>query len=549
MIPAAAPRSVAILLLRFAIWIAPHDTLDWGRGMLSELNHVEGNWSALIWALGGAGVLAKHAIVAVILPGSQRRTVSTASELFDKELPMRKTTLAVIASCVVASLLFFLAPVFRQAFHVSLAQWHHVFRVQRSLGYRDAGPELSALAKKAEQDQDPEALAFAAAREPNRSESVRLAEKAVQLDPNLTWLYAIVAVQWSSFPELDRWIPALKKFDPQNALPYLITAEKVDIDQVERREVSRRVEDEPAEWRDAMAAAFRSQKLETYAAYRKALDRRVILRYHITDPFQARVYEWDGLPSYGIGDSARYTKLLIDSAALQEARGDRKGAAATYSTVARYGQVLGPDSSFYLNREIKEAYKHLETQSEMDGDHAEAAFYASLADQLDKAVEKKRASFRNGYRGSDVSRWNAWLVRLSGLLMLFFGTALLLCFFGVVVRSRSLKLRSLSPSGTSLSLGFGSALGLLLASAVLLVSYWPYAELLQRFLRNGDEGGMSELSSFLGNVQIPLGTAGFLGISIAVFYFWFAVTILCVLALLIAVFRHMQTRQRTTAPA
>jgi hypothetical protein len=34
-----------------------------------------------------------------------------------------------------------------------------------------------------------------------------------------------------------------------------------------------------------------------------------------------------------------------------------------------------------------------------------------------------------------------------------------------------------------------------------------------------------------------------------VFYFWFAVTILCALALLIAVFRHFQTRPRTSAPA
>jgi len=53
MIPVAYPRRIAALLLRFAIWIAPHDTLDWGRGMLSELNHVQGNWAALIWAVGG----------------------------------------------------------------------------------------------------------------------------------------------------------------------------------------------------------------------------------------------------------------------------------------------------------------------------------------------------------------------------------------------------------------------------------------------------------------------------------------------------------------
>ena len=135
MIPVEFPRRLATLFLRFAIWIAPHDTHDWGHGMLSELNHVEGNWSAFLWSLGGAGVLAKHAILAVILPGSHRPSVSSASEIFAKELPMRKTTLAVIASCVVASLLLFLAPVFRQAFRVSLAQWHDVFHAKLSFGY------------------------------------------------------------------------------------------------------------------------------------------------------------------------------------------------------------------------------------------------------------------------------------------------------------------------------------------------------------------------------------------------------------------------------
>jgi hypothetical protein len=68
--PVAHPRRVAGLLLRFAIWIAPHDTLDWGHGMLSELNHVHGDWAALIWAMGGAGILAKHTLLSLILPES-----------------------------------------------------------------------------------------------------------------------------------------------------------------------------------------------------------------------------------------------------------------------------------------------------------------------------------------------------------------------------------------------------------------------------------------------------------------------------------------------
>jgi hypothetical protein len=227
MTPLAFPRSLAILLLRIAIRIAPHDTLDWGHGMLSELNHVPGNWSALLWALGGAGVLAKHAVLAVILPGGHRRTVSSASELFDKELPMRKTTLAVIATCVVASLLFFLAPVFRQAFRVSLAQWHTVFHVKQSFGYPSPDPELDALAQKAEQNQDAEALAFVAVRYPDAIQRVRFADEAVGLNPNLTWLYAVAGTAYLSPSEIDRRVSLLEQWDPQNALPHLFAAQKI----------------------------------------------------------------------------------------------------------------------------------------------------------------------------------------------------------------------------------------------------------------------------------------------------------------------------------
>jgi hypothetical protein len=547
MIPLEFPRRLAALLLRFAIWIAPHDTHDWGHGMLSELQHVEGNWSALLWSLGGAGVLAKHAMLAVILPSSHRPTVSSASELFDKEGPMRKTTSAVIAFCVLASLFFFLVPAFRQAFQVSLSQWRDVFHVQRSLGYRTPDPELDALAKKAEQDHDAEALAFVAVREPNQSEAVRLADEAVGLDPGLTWLYGIVAVQWSSFPELDRWVPALKKFDPQNALPYLITAERIDIDQVVREQVPRRTEEESAAWKDAMAAAFRSHNLDDHLDGLKQLDRRVVVRHGISDPFEAMNDRWYRLPSYGISDSSCYAKWLIESGDALEAHSDHRGAAEKYLVVASFGQLLTPTESFFLGREIKGAYQRLGALSEKDGNKAEAVFYASLTDQLDRESKKERASWRSRCAGSKVSHWDAFLVRITGLLMLLCGGILLICAVGVMLRSRSVRLASLRPSRLTLTLGFGAALGSLLASAVLLVTYWPYSEILHRFISDSDESGVSELSNFLGDAQVPLGTRGYLGVSNAVFYFWFIVAVLCALALLVAVVRHFQTRTRPQA--
>jgi len=86
-----------------------------------------------------------------------------------------------------------------------------------------------------------------------------------------------------------------------------------------------------------------------------------------------------------------------------------------------------------------------------------------------------------------------------------------------------------------------------LSSAVLYVSYRPYAEILQRFIRNGDETGLTELSSLLGTTQLPLGAQGFLDVSEFVFYFWFGVLLLCILALLVALLRRFQHRPRANA--
>jgi hypothetical protein len=557
MIPAALPRSAAIALLRFAIWIAPHDTLDWGRGMLSELNHVEGDWSALIWSIGGAGVLAKHAILAAILPGTHRRTVSTASELFDKDLPMRKTTLAVIATCTAASLLFFLAPVFRQAFHVSLAQWHEVLQVDRWPANAEPEPELDALAQKAEQKHDAEGLAFVANRYPNAIQRARFADEAVHLDPNLTWLYAVAGTAYLSSSEIDRRVSLLKQWDPGNALPHLFAAQKIGATVTYNREFPQgKLEPSPA-WEKEMDAAFQSPKLDTYLDRQKQLDHRVLSRYRLDDPFQAASGEDGyGFPNYGVWYCSLYSKSLLESGQSLESRGDRKAAFEKYLAVARFGQMMSVDGefAFFMRNEMKEAYGRLGALSQSEGNSEVASFYASLADQFDKSEQTARTLMRNRFKGSDVSLWNAYLVRLSGLGILICAALLFLSALGVVIRNRSLRLASLHPSRLTLALCSAAAIGSLLSSAILFVSYRPYSELLQRFLSKGDDSQLSELSAFLQDAQRPLGSQFSMGTwytssSMMVFYFWFAVTILCALALAIAVLRHFQTRPRASAAA
>jgi hypothetical protein len=551
MMPLEFPRRVATLLLRFAIWIAPHDTHDWGHGMLSELHHVEGNWAALVWALGGTGVLLKHAMLAAVLPGSHRPSVSSVSELFDKEGPMRKTTLAVITSCVLASLLLFLAPVFRQAFRVSLAQWHDVFHVKGSFGYPSPDPELDALAKKAEQNHDAEALAFVAVRYPNEIQRARLAEEAVHLDAHLTWLYAVAGTAYLSPSEIDRRVSLLKQWDPEYGLPHLFAAQKIGATVTYTKEFPLgKLLQSPA-WEKEMDAAFQSPKLDNYLDRQKQLDHRVLSRYGLDDPFQAASEDWYGFPNYGVWECSLYAQSLLESGKSLESRGDPKAAFEKYWVVARFGQMMGDGAgfTFVMRKDMKQAYTRLGALSQMEGNNAAAAFYAALAEQFDKAADKQRLLLRNRLEGSEVSHWNAFLVRLSGLGIIFCALLLLLSALGLVVRSRSLRLSSLHPSRLTLALGSGAAVGSLLSSVVLFASYWPYSGLLHGFLSRGDDAGLFELYSFLRDTQLPLGSQFYLGPGSwyvaswnVVFYFWFAVTILCVLALLIAVFRHFHTR-------
>jgi len=341
----------------------------------------------------------------------------------------------------------------------------------------------------------------------------------------------------------------LQQSDPQNALSNFIVAEKIDIGEIDRNQIARHVEEKPTAWQDAMAAAFQSPKLDDYVARLIELDRRVLLRYQVDDPFQTfRDERWYNRPSYAAQDSSIYANSLLESGRTLKARSDRKGVLEEYLTVARFGQMLGPaDWDFFLRGELQEAYKRLGAIYEEEGNKVEAAFYTSLANQTDRAQHEKLISLRNRVRGSGVSRWNSFLVKASGLVILFSGGLLLTCGLAVMARGKSFRLGAFRPSRLTLVVGLCGAIGALLSSAVLYVSYRPYAEILQRFIRNGDETNLAELSSFLDTAQLPLGAHGALEVSEFASYFWFGVVLLCIFALLVAVLLRFQHRTRANA--
>jgi hypothetical protein len=525
--------------------------------MLGELGQVEGRWAVAMWAMGGASVLARSALISFFIPGRGGQNLVPGGGLLAKSFPLRKVTLVACGVFVLGALLFFLAPPFRQGVRISLAAWQDLLIV--------SGPEkqgsLVAIAKRAEEERDAEGLAFAAARLRNPAESARLAERAVQLDPNLIWIYGVVAVRHPALPEIPRWVSELKRWDPQNALFDLITAESIDLEHVNRAgklsvlESQKQKEDDPA-WQNAMAAAFASPKLDDYLDRLGELDRRVISRYRFDDPHELLWGERAGLPTYAYSDSQRYAQSLLQSGHELEMRGDRKGALEKYWAVARFGQVMdvqarsriGPWSGTALQAM---AYERLKALSEKEGNASEAAHFGYLAAKFDPNAAATLKLYEDRFFGWQVTARNAAVLQVASLLLLIFSGVMVVSAMGLAVASRKGD-RPETQRSKSVATGvlLAGALGFLLSTATIYLTYRPYWYIFQHEILKGDRSHAGDLRDFLWATQGGP-AARFYGLVTAKFplYFWMGVILLGVIGLVLILLRHFLGRPPANASA
>ena len=131
------------------------------------------------------------------------------------------TTAAVL---LIIAMLFLVLPGMPQGFLAVVDAWRT----------EDAGQSVSALEKlgaEAERVQDANLLAFVALHLPDSPDKTRWADRAVSLDPKLTWIY----FQMQSYggiaplvdPSFDRHVSQLQAWDPANAVPFLMQADRV----------------------------------------------------------------------------------------------------------------------------------------------------------------------------------------------------------------------------------------------------------------------------------------------------------------------------------
>lgn len=86
---------------------------------------------------------------------------------------------------------------------------------------------LEKLAARAEKEKDARTLAFAALTMSESDLSMRLADKAVSLDPSLTWIYASHFYRMNSVPLPAEWLARLHASDPDNGFIDLTAADAI----------------------------------------------------------------------------------------------------------------------------------------------------------------------------------------------------------------------------------------------------------------------------------------------------------------------------------
>ena len=56
-------RSIARRVLHFVMRLAPPRTRSWGEAMIGEMDHIDDEWDALLWALGGTLALCRCSLI------------------------------------------------------------------------------------------------------------------------------------------------------------------------------------------------------------------------------------------------------------------------------------------------------------------------------------------------------------------------------------------------------------------------------------------------------------------------------------------------------
>lgn len=338
------------------------------------------------------------------------------------------------------SLAFFCVQEFRWALEYLVVE----YKLGRLTSYAAFLPpeKVRALAERAQQGGDAQALAYAALHTENREESLRWADQAVAKDPQLTWIYYHVALNHMPFsaapdPEvakhIQEWIPKLQAFDPDNSVPYILQAQLIRGQAEKSAKWPYIVPSDPKslefpltqpEWLAAMDHAFEKPRYDSYSVRRFELERRVLTQQGWATPRMVIPSLW----FYPVPNLLHLRSYINFRVFYRGRRAEQAGrleeALGHYYAVSAFGQRMRVGASGLLEELLGGIFDNvvsepLQAALEKAGRKQEAAVVALRKADFERVWGKPREG-KDPMRRSSNQVWSALQLGILGLLVWFF---------------------------------------------------------------------------------------------------------------------------------
>ena len=371
--PESRPQSASQKLIAIAfskiVSLWPADSRDWALAMQAELPQMESTQQSLHWLAGG-----------IMSLGKAWWNGATSSDNKKDLAPVKKP--GILAALVtVAALAILLIPSANQGLRAVLTSWQPNHEAaQRG--------QLLKIAREAESHGDAKTVAFVAMRVDSLPDSVSLANKAVSMDPSLTWILSQGFYRTSWIPGARGWSAKLKAWDPGNAVAFLVRAQErvaelnPDLNPVTQS--PREQIENDSQWLDDGRKALESPRFDSYRNRRLALDRDVLKSLGTTDP---EIIGSDGLRAGWISTrpAQAYSSRLLKEGSAAAERGDKQTAKRNAWIVAHFGEIMRAHGESEVDRRsgigfMRSGYAVLQPLLAAEGRTDEAAM---LAEELE----------------------------------------------------------------------------------------------------------------------------------------------------------------------
>jgi hypothetical protein len=543
-IPLWQKLSAAIAGVFVRLW--PAETKDWAHAFSAELHEIESPWQSFHWLLGGLMLLTRERFKSIFRSFGRPVGIPAGGdlELFAKQssrIPRTPRVVTILFLC--ASLAILLHPEVRTA----------IRSVVR--GYINPNEDTSRwsnvrqLRKEAENSHDPKLFALLSLLSDDDAERARLADRAIALDPSLTWIeYENTPFVMSpSLPPEAKRRARLEAWDPGNAAVRLLSSEVLFESSVSRYlrpgvSVSSVAKNPGAtEWVAALDHAYEAERYDNYSCRLNQLIRDVGATHSRLDPdILAFIFPRERVPN--LSNIRTFGQWLVSQGQNAEERGDLATASDDYWKVLRFSALLRQSNLTLIERLIgvsigKDAATRLQPLLAKTGQTQQAEL---LAIQLADWNRLEGSPWRDRW---DSFAWTALNFRLVATFLFLFGIASVIgLLVSFKVRRTSSENRGALPSLASWAIDACPPLLLLCCSALFCI-YHPFAQTYTRFLNIASTPpDIIELQQSLFITHYSW-LQEFIDVGEFAFRSWITITSILVLLVLVMILRMLLRRQ------